>query len=300
MCIRDSFTVAGSDLSGNTFLVDNLTWSIPEGAGDIRAGTNSGEWIITGHKMGDWLIELYSEDAQHNLQLSVTSGLASRIEVILSGDQFLQGDDIIIVIRIFDSFNNSVTVSPSDLQVSSTVGPATHVNQGSWKIVTETGGADHAVTIRHNGITVQKYFDVQGALLGGALGSSDTVILSGTFIIAIILGTLIITMRRMKDESSEEKVDLADDIELSVQPSPAVQPNQPEDKIDPVQPEPQSQIPQPTQDEIAAQAAAKAKATGVMVAAEGTIQGQTGWYYDATGELTNWEIDAEGRWNRLG
>ena len=66
-----------------------------------------------------------------------------------------------------------------------------------------------------------------------------------------------------------------------------------------VQVETQAQVPSLTPEQIAAEAAAKAKATGVMVAAEGTVQGQSGWYYDATGELTNWEIDSEGRWNRL-
>ena len=295
-----SFTVIGTDLSGNSFLVDNLSWTIPEGAGEIKSGTNSGEWIITGHTVGDWTIEITSEDAQAFVELKVTSGQASRIEVILSGDQFHQGEEITIDVRIFDSFNNTVAVAPADIQVTSTAGPASHQNQGSWKIVADTGGSDHAVTVRHNDITVQKYFDVQGALLGGALGSSDSVVLSGTLIIAIILGVMITIMRNSREEefSEEEKIQeevntIQDELVQEKQPV-EVTSEEPQAQV-----ETQAQVPSLTPEQIAAEAAAKAKATGVMVAAEGTVQGQSGWYYDATGELTNWEIDSEGRWNRL-
>ncbi len=292
-----SFTVFGTDLSGNSFLVDNLSWIIPEGAGEIKSGTNSGEWIITGHTVGDWTIELISEDAQAFVELEVTAGQASRIEVILSGDQFHQGEEITIDVRIFDSFNNTVAVAPADIQVSSTAGPASHQNQGSWKIVADTGGSDHAVTIRHNDITVQKYFDVQGALLGGALGSSDSVVLFGTLIIAIILGTMVIIMRNTREEESSEgepQEELKEIQKEIVEKKQSVAAVSEEPRV-----QDETQALSQTPEQIASEAAAKAKSTGVMVAAEGTVQGQSGWYYDATGELTNWEVDSEGRWNRL-
>ncbi|MBT7938130.1 MAG: hypothetical protein HN696_03090, partial [Euryarchaeota archaeon] len=55
-------------------------------------------------------------------------------------------------------------------------------------------------------------------------------------------------------------------------------------------------VPQQT---LAQEAAQKARQTGVMVAAQGTVQGQTGWYYDTTGELTCWNVDASGGWSRI-
>ncbi len=39
--------------------------------------------------------------------------------------------------------------------------------------------------------------------------------------------------------------------------------------------------------------------TGVMLAAEGTIQGQTGWYHDREGNLVYWNIDENGIWTRI-
>ena len=39
--------------------------------------------------------------------------------------------------------------------------------------------------------------------------------------------------------------------------------------------------------------------TGVMLAAEGTIQGQTGWYHDRDGNLHYWNIDENGVWTKI-
>ena len=39
--------------------------------------------------------------------------------------------------------------------------------------------------------------------------------------------------------------------------------------------------------------------TGVLVAARGTVQGQSGWYNDAEGELSQWHVDTAGGWTRV-
>ena len=39
--------------------------------------------------------------------------------------------------------------------------------------------------------------------------------------------------------------------------------------------------------------------TGVMLAAEGTIQGQTGWYHDRDGNLFYWNVDENGVWTKI-
>jgi len=159
--------------------------------------------------------------------------------------------------------------------------------------------------------------------LGGALGSSDAVVLGGTMFMALILISLVLAIRRgRRDENAtegEKPSPIPDDSVPSSQPpvstvSARPQENQPE-VTEPSQPDqPQSgsttsastslatapaalETPAPT--DPAKEAAQRAKATGVMVAAEGTTQGQSGWYYDTTGTLTNWEVDGEGRWNRI-
>ena len=40
--------------------------------------------------------------------------------------------------------------------------------------------------------------------------------------------------------------------------------------------------------------------SGVMLACDGTTQGQTGWYHDGMGNTSYWQVDEEGTWTRLG
>ena len=140
---------------------------------------------------------------------------------------------------------------------------------------------------------------------------------------ALILIFLVLAIRRgRRDENAtegEKHSPILGDSTLSSQPpastvSAQPQENQPEatETSQPGQPQSGSTSPASTSLDTASaaletpapadpakEAAQRAKATGVMVAAEGTTQGQSGWYYDTTGTLTNWEVDAEGRWNRI-
>ena len=43
-----------------------------------------------------------------------------------------------------------------------------------------------------------------------------------------------------------------------------------------------------------------AESNGVMLACDGTIQGQTGWYHDGMGNTSYWQVDEVGTWTRLG
>ena len=49
----------------------------------------------------------------------------------------------------------------------------------------------------------------------------------------------------------------------------------------------------------AAQVAAAAASSGVMLACDGTVQGQTGWYHDGRGQMSYWQVDESGAWTRV-
>tara|TARA_B100001094_G_C17926890_1_gene668752 strand:+ start:182 stop:460 length:279 start_codon:yes stop_codon:yes gene_type:complete len=49
----------------------------------------------------------------------------------------------------------------------------------------------------------------------------------------------------------------------------------------------------------AAQAAAAAASSSVMLACDGTVQGQTGWYHDGRGQMSYWQVDESGAWTRV-
>ena len=70
-------------------------------------------------------------------------------------------------------------------------------------------------------------------------------------------------------------------------------------------PEPVVQEPPKTEvnnepEEVVNQVEQESVSSGVMIACEGTIQGQTGWYHDGMGNTSYWQVDEGGAWTRLG
>ena len=53
------------------------------------------------------------------------------------------------------------------------------------------------------------------------------------------------------------------------------------------------------EDSLSEELAVKATQIGVMQAAPGTNQGETGWYVDASTELQQWDVGSDGSWSRL-
>ena len=303
------FTVQGTDLSGQTFDVNEMQWEMDENAGKITPDpAGLGNWYFEGHKAGDWEVELIAGQAQYTISLTVTAGPIDRLEANLSDSRVEQGGELLLTVKAYDEFNNSVIVEGTTLSVESTSGSVKSLGRGVWQINAEEGGENHGVTIRHGNLTQQRFFDVDGALLGGIFGSSNTTLLVGSSFLLIILGVLLY----IRKGGTEEEV-LYDDSRDVMKELHSQQPTYSEvqhvyqaDQHSYAQPE---VVPQPVQTQVvttqttqasaAEIAAQKARETGVMVAAQGTVQGQTGWYYDATGELTCWNVDAAGQWSRI-
>ena len=62
----------------------------------------------------------------------------------------------------------------------------------------------------------------------------------------------------------------------------------------------ESSNPEPTlEDALRQELATKAGQVGVMQAAPGTQQGETGWYVDASTELQYWNVGPDGSWTRV-
>ena len=62
----------------------------------------------------------------------------------------------------------------------------------------------------------------------------------------------------------------------------------------------ESPNPEPTLDDALRQElATKAGQVGVMQAAPGSQQGETGWYVDASTELQYWNVGPDGSWTRV-
>ena len=330
--------VMGTDLSGQTFEIDDLQWQMDTEAGIFYPHPSGlGKWYFEGNEVGVWDVTLLSGQASLSLSFEVIPGPIHRLEANLSEAQVEQGEELLLTIRAYDERNNSVPVFESTVSVHSTAGDVEFVASGIWRIDTENGGENQGVTIRHGNLTQQRFFDVNEALLGGIFGSSNGALVVGSSLILVILVVLVIIRRRMMSEEENEFLDesqvvmrdvhkqyrqlhdnqqgyVADEYAYSqqyqqaqpqqqqVQPQQQqAQPQQQQAQAQPQQQQPVAAVSEPinTQMSAAEMAAQKARETGVMVAARGTVQGQTGWYYDSSGELTCWNVDGSGNWSRV-
>jgi len=52
--------------------------------------------------------------------------------------------------------------------------------------------------------------------------------------------------------------------------------------------------------DVAGEAAISVASTGVLLASEGTVQGESGWYHDGAGNMSYWNVDAAGNWVQVG
>jgi hypothetical protein len=292
-------SISASDLSGSNFAVDDLQWQMDDAAGNFSADAlGVGKWIFEGYQVGEWQVTLLSGHASYTLTVTVLPGPAHRLEAGLSAIIVEQGSDILLTVKAYDEHNNSLALDSSDTSVHSTSGDATSLGGGIWRIETAEGGANHGVTIRHGELTQQRFFDVDEALLSGAFGSSNGALVVGSSLIVIVLIVLLVirTKARKATPDDETYYDESEYVLHQAAPVAAVSPQQMAYAA-PIAPVAVVEAVVPQQS--VAQAAEKARQTGVMVAAQGTVQGQTGWYYDTTGELTCWNVDASGGWSRI-
>lgn len=292
-------SISASDLSGSNFAVDDLQWQMDDAAGNFSADAlGVGKWIFEGYQVGEWQVTLLSGHASYTLTVTVLPGPAHRLEAGLSAIIVEQGSDILLTVKAYDEHNNSLALDSSDTSVHSTSGDATSLGGGIWRIETAEGGANHGVTIRHGELTQQRFFDVDEALLSGAFGSSNGALVVGSSLIVIVLIVLLVirTKARKATPDDETYYEESEYVLHQAAPVAAVAPQQMAYAA-PIAPVAVVEAVVPQQS--VAQAAEKARQTGVMVAAQGTVQGQTGWYYDTTGELTCWNVDASGGWSRI-
>ena len=161
-----------------------------------------------------------------------------------------------------------------------------------------SAGDDRSCTVNWNGLITQRFFDVEPVLFGGAVGSTNTAMTLASFLLGLILVTLVVLVRRVNskeddpdwvddafedemDEDDHHGEDLSDEATTSVTEGPS-RVNEPE-----------------LSEELRASLAAKASEVGVMQAAPGTSQGESGWYVDVSSEIQYWDVGTDGSWTRV-
>ena len=264
----------------------------------VASSSGNGYWDFIGQTSGTYTLELVQDGATHSIPLTVEPGAAVRLESFIEDQSIAQGDTVLLRVRGIDVFDNIVEVDAKNTSVKCTSGSAKHVTGDTWELDIFSSGNDRSCNVLWSGLISQNYFDVDAVLLGGAVGSTNTAMGLGIFLLTLILVTLVVLVRRANKEDDEWVEDAFDDEEYeddeegySNDEGTALTSQQ---KVDTV-PENSDGV---LTDELRATLALQAAEVGVMQAAPGTEQGSSGWYVDVSSEVQYWNVSADGSWTR--
>ena len=268
----------------------------------VASSSGDGYWDFTGRSKGTYSLELKQDNATHVLDLTVDSGTPVRIVSTMEFENIAQGDTVLLRVQSVDVYGNPVEVDPANTTISCTSGSAKHVTSDTWELDISTSGNDRSCNVLWNGLLSQNYFDVESVLLGGAVGSTNTAMGLGIFLLALILVTFVVLVRKANQEDVEWTEDGFEDEEFEDDQS--TESDLESDLVDhadleTVDEKEASLSPPHIQDDERASLAKKAAEVGVMQAISGTEQGSSGWYVDVSTEMQYWDVGTDGSWTRV-
>ena len=193
-----------------------------------------------------------------------------------------------------DVFDNLVEVEPENTTVSCTSGSSSHITSDTWELDISTAGNDRSCNILWNGLLAQNFFDVESVLLGGAVGSTNTAMGLGIFLLSLILITLVVLVRKANSADGEEWVEDAFDDDYEDD-----QYEDDDEDLESVVSADSKEVPPILSDELRSSLAKQAADVGVMQATPDTVQGSSGWYVDVSSEVQYWNVCDDGSWTRV-
>ena len=288
------------DIHGNTAPSNELTNDLPISIGVLETSSAGiGYWTFTGKAAGTYTLTIQEGDAHREIALTVLPGKAVRIVAEIDGDAFSQGDVFLLRANGIDSFGNQVEIDAENTTISCTAGPTSHVTTDTWEVEITSAGNDRSCTIMWEGIIAQNFFDVESVLLGGTVGSTNTAMGLGAFLLSLVLITLVVLIRKANQVPEDEWIEDAFDYDEEKPESSSSQEDEEKE-----QSESDSASDQQTNGDwidkaMKTELATAAAEVGVMQAAPGTEQGSTGWYVDVSEEVQYWDVADDGTWNRV-
>ena len=289
------------DVHGNTAPAENVELASGDFVLFETSSSDRGFWQITGQTSGDYELQIAEGDAEHTLPLTIVPGQPVRILTGMTNETRSQGEVTLITVWAEDSQGNRVEVNPDQTSLSCTSGKASHVQSDTWEVELEEAGSDRSCTVAWSGLISQQFYDVESVLLGGTLGSTNTAVSIIIGLLIMIFVVLVVLIRRgnAKDVDWEEE-DFEEPFEDEEQETAAPKEEDIQESAkDTETPQDATQSGPELSDELRQQLATKAGQVGVMQAAPGTNQGETGWYVDASTELQYWNVGSDGSWTRV-
>ena len=291
------------DVHGNTAPAENVELLSGDFVLFEASSSGRGYWQLTGLTSGVYALGIAEGEAEHSIPLTIVPGQPVRVITGMTNETRSQGEVTLITVWAEDSQGNRVEVNPDQTGLSCTSGKATHVKSDTWEIELEEAGSDRSCTVTWNGLISQQFYDVESVLLSGALGSTNTAVSIIIGLLLMIFIVLVVLIRRGNSKDvewdDEEFYEVSEDDEERLTGTD-------DDTLDEDTSEPPEEAPAQklhNEPDLAAELrqelATKAGQVGVMQAAPGTSQGETGWYVDASTELQYWNVGSDGSWSRV-
>jgi len=314
--VDDGFSVASGteseisistlDVHGNQAPAAIVQFIFDDPSGKVTPSPKGdGHWMVSGGVAGEWNLRITAGDATSDVTVTVVPGIPERLIAEIPDEVPEQGTTLILRVYAIDLNGNRIDVEPADTTVDCTVGKASHIGADSWEIEVSESGKSHDCKVLWSGLIAQRFFDADAVLFGGGLGDTNSALTMVTVIVFLFLTIMVVLIRRMRAEDSkgdlwsedfdEERLEpeLDADLQVEEKEAPPVAEPEPEPVVE-VAPQ-QEETPEQMRERLAEEA----KKTGIMQAAPGTVQGETGWYIDTSGELTSWQVSESGEWTRL-
>lgn len=270
------------------------------------SATGRGYWQLDGVTSGTYEVELQQGNASILLPLTILPGNPVRVLTSVSNESLSQGEVTLLMVWAEDSQGNRVEVVPEQTSITCSSGKASHVKSDTWEIELEEAGTDRSCTVAWSGLISQQFYDVESVLLGGALGSTNTAMSIGLVFLLMIFAVLIVLIRRGSSKEEEwdeydDEYEYEDEYEGGEEDAEtSAESDAPVEQETNTPPQTTSTESAPIiEDALRQELAGKATQIGVMQAAPGTNQGETGWYVDASTELQQWNVGSDGSWSRL-
>ena len=159
-----------------------------------QSNLGPGWWDLTGYSAGDY-VALTQDSAEYFVPVQIIHNPVG-ILVSLDGDNFSQGDKTLLTVSAVDSFDNEVSLDPSEVDVECTSGKDEYVTGNTWEIDLNVAGRDRKCTVGAEGLVAQYYFEVDNVLFNGLLGSSNTAVGLISILLIMILAVLIVLIRK--------------------------------------------------------------------------------------------------------
>ncbi len=299
--VASELFIQSIDAHGNLAPSTNVTTTLDTQYGTLQASSSgNGYWDLVGQTAGTYTLQLVQDGAIHNIQFIVEPGDAVRLVSSIEGRNIAQGDTVLLRAHGVDIFDNIITVDDKNSTVKCTSGSAEYVTSGTWELDVSASGNDRSCNVIWNMLISQNYFDVEAVLLGGAVGSTNTAMGLGIFLLTLILATLVVLVRRANQQDEdliEDEFEDEDEYEVETQ-NEFTEGELQNDTLSSTQNETDASGSGILTDELRASLAQQASEVGVMQAAPGTEQGSSGWYVDVSSEVQYWNVGADGSWTR--